>query len=95
LTEQDQQVTVRILPGGDAQEANFRELNGRLLSLNLLSHQNPVLKPGDLVEVICPKTLYLGEVRSRQGETMIVGVEHSLDRETLAVIRQIWHGPDD
>ena len=41
----------------------------------------------------CPETLYLGEVRSRQGETMVVGVEHSLDRETLALIQQVWHGP--
>ena len=96
LTEQDQQVTVRVLPGGDARQAQFCKLNGRLLSLELTVAQNPEgLKPGDLVEVTCPTTLYLGEVRSRQGETMIVGVEHSLDRETLAVIRQVWHGPDD
>jgi len=48
---------------------------------------------GDLVEVNGAKTMYLGEVRSRQGETVIVGVEHALDRETLALIQQVWHGP--
>lgn len=95
LTEQDQQVTVRVLPSGDAQEAHLREWNGRLLSLDFSHGAKPTsVRPGDLVEVTCAKTLYLGEVRSRQGETMIVGVEHSLDRETLAVIRQVWHGPD-
>ncbi len=51
------------------------------------------MNAGDLVEVNCPKTMYLGEVRSRQGETMVVGVEHALDRDTLALIQQVWHGP--
>jgi hypothetical protein len=45
------------------------------------------------VEVTCPKTLFLGEVRSRSGRTLVVGIEHSLDRETLALIQQVWHGP--
>jgi len=45
------------------------------------------------VEITCPKTLYLGQVRSCQGERLIVGIEHSLDRETLALIQQVWHGP--
>jgi hypothetical protein len=92
--EQDQQVTVRLLPDGDAHPAHIGGLNGHLLQIDL----SPIpaersLKTGDLVEVTCPKTLYLGEVHSRQGETMIVGIEHSLDRETLALIQQVWHGP--
>jgi len=53
------------------------------------------LNAGDLVEVNCPDTMYLGEVRSWQGATMIVGVEHALDRETLARIQQVWHGRND
>jgi hypothetical protein len=24
---------------------------------------------------------------------LVVGIEHSLDRETLALIQQVWHGP--
>ena len=93
-TEQDQQLTVRLLPDGDPCPAHFGGLNGRSLQIDL----SPIpaemsLKTGDLVEVTCPKTLYLGEVQSWQGERMIVGIEHSLDRETLALIRQVWHGP--
>lgn len=92
--EQDRQVTLRLLPDGDAHSARIGSLNGHLLQIDL----SPVparisLKTGDLVEVTCPTTLYLGEVHSRQGESMIVGIEHSLDRETLAVIQQVWHGP--
>jgi hypothetical protein len=92
--EQDQQVTVRLLPDGDPYPALIGSLNGQLLRIDLSPISAEVsLNAGDLVEVTCPKTLYLGEVRSRQGETMIVGIEHSLDRETLALIQQVWHGP--
>jgi len=92
--EQDHQVTVRLLPDGDAHAAFLSGLNGQLLRIDLSPNPGEAgLNAGNLVEVICPKTLYLGEVRSRQGETIIIGVEHSLDRETLAVIQQVWHGP--
>lgn len=93
-SEQDQQVTVRRLPDGDVYSAFMGALNGQLLRIDL----SPVsagarLHAGDLVEVGCAKTLYLGEVRSLQNETVIIGVEHALDRETLALIQQVWHGP--
>jgi len=92
--EQDQQVTVRLLPDGEANPALLCGLNGQLLQLDL----SPVsatlrFKPGDLVEVSCPKTLYLGEIRSSRPESVVIGVEHALDREALALIQQVWHGP--
>jgi hypothetical protein len=92
--EQDQQVTVRRLPDGDVQAAFLGSLNGQLLRIDLpLVPAGVSLNAGDLVEVSCARTLYLGEVRSRQNDTMIIGVEHALDRETLAAIQQVWHGP--
>ena len=68
--------------------------NGHLLRVDF----SPVppgtnLKSGDLVEITSPGTLYLGEVRSSHDQAVIVGIEHSLDREALALIRQVWHGP--
>jgi len=92
--EQDQQVTVRRLPDGDVHAAVMGGLNGQLLRIDLAPVPAGVsLNAGDLVEVGCAKTLYLGEVRSLRNETMIIGVEHALDRETLALIQQVWHGP--
>lgn len=94
LGEQDQQVAVRRLPDGDFHAASLGSLNGQLLRIDLLPlPAGANLRAGDLVEVSSQKTLYLGEVRSRQNETMIIGVEHVLDRETLALIQQVWHGP--
>jgi len=69
-------------------------LNGQLLKIYLAPVPAEIrLNAGDLVEIACPKTLYLGEIYSRQDRTMIVAVEHSLDREVLALIQQVWHGP--
>jgi hypothetical protein len=93
-SEQDQQLTVRRLADGNAREASLITLNGQLLQIDLPQFPGEVsFKAGDLVEVSCQKTLYLGEVRNRQAGTMVVGVEHALDRETLAVIQQVWYGP--
>jgi hypothetical protein len=90
----EQQVTVRLLPDGEAYSAVLSGPNGHLFRIDLSSvPAETSLKSGDLVEIASPGTLYLGEVRSRHDQTMFVGIEHSLDREALALIRQVWHGP--
>ena len=92
--EPTQEVTVRRLPDGDCHIASVKSLNDQLLCLHLLRVPAAAdLNAGDLIEVNCPKTMYLGEIRSRQGETVTIGVEHALDHETLALIQQVWHGP--
>ena len=94
LGEEDRQVTVRLLPDGVARAALLSGLNDQFLRIDLLPI--PVetnFKTGDLVEVTCPKTLYLGEVCGRQDETIIVAAEHSLDRERLALIQETWLCP--
>ena len=94
LSEQDRQVTVRLLPDGVAHAALLSGLNGQFLRIDLSpTPAEASLKTGDLVEVTCPKTLYLGEVCGRQDETIMVAVEHSLDRERLALIQQTWSCP--
>lgn len=92
--EPHQEVTVRRLPDGDSHAAFLDNLNNQLLRISLLNVPATVdVNAGDLVEVNCAKTMYLGEVRSRHGETVTIGVEHALDHETLALIQQVWHGP--
>jgi hypothetical protein len=95
--DQSQNVSVRRLPDGDSHAASLHSLDGQIMRIDLrpvpvgVNERSAMdVNSGDLVEVICPKTMYLGQVRSRQGETMLVGVEHALDRETLALIQQVW-----
>lgn len=92
--DQNQQVTVRRLPDGTPREALFHGLNGPLLSLNVSSAQAEAdLNIGDLVEIATRRHLYLGEVNARETDTIIVGVEHSLDRAALEQIQRLWQGP--
>jgi hypothetical protein len=92
--EPHQEVTLRRLPDGDCHAASLNSLDNQLLRVHLLRVPPGVdVNAGDLVEVNCQKTMYLGEVRSRQGEAVTISVEHALDHETLALIQQVWHGP--
>ncbi len=54
---------------------------------------HPEFVTADLVEVTCSQTLCLGEVQGREGELLIVNVEHSVDRAALAAIQQVWYRP--
>lgn len=97
---ENQQVTVRRLPDGDAYLALSpnrlpNHPDGQIVHIDLsLNSPEADLKAGDLVEVTSPQYLYLGEVVGRKASSLIVGVEHKLDREVLAVIQQVWRGPD-
>jgi hypothetical protein len=94
MGQQDQQVTVRLLPDGDPFPAILDKVDGHLLSLDFAPNPSPPhFRAGDLVEITSPATLYLGVIRNNQGDRMTVAVEHALDRETLATIQQVWHGP--
>jgi hypothetical protein len=53
-----------------------------------------VFVAGQLVEVGAPGTLYLGEITSRNDKQVLIVVEHSLNREALAAIHEVWHRPD-
>lgn len=93
VIHQDPQVTVRLLPDGDPCAAMLDKIEGRFLSIAFTEGPGPVaVNPGDLVEITCPATLYLGVVRMRSELKASVVIEHALDRETLATIQQVWHG---
>jgi hypothetical protein len=93
-------VTLRKLSLGDYREGSLHAQEGSLLRIRLEPGR---LQPGkslpefvraDLVEVTCPQTLCLGEVQGREGELLIVNVEHSVDRAALAAIQQVWYRPE-
>jgi hypothetical protein len=88
-------VTIRKVPAGDYREGNLHGLEGSLLSIRLGSGAtHPEFVTADLVEVTGPQTLCLGEVQGREGEFLIVNVEHSVDRAALASIQQVWYRPE-
>lgn len=89
-------VSVRLLSGGNSHKTRFQSLEGRLLNLTLAGALDnpPIFKPGELVEATSPGTLYLGEVLREDGGSLQIEIEHALDREALAAIREVWTQPD-
>jgi hypothetical protein len=48
------------------------------------------LDTGALVEVDSERTIYLGEVYSREGRGLVIAVDHAVDRKELAAIQNTW-----
>jgi hypothetical protein len=91
VTEENGALTLRSLAGGVFFPMRFHSLSGRRLQVELppdsLADQ---LQPGTLVEMQHGREIYLGEVYGRQGEFLIIGVEHIVDIDSLAIIRRVW-----
>jgi hypothetical protein len=93
-------VTIRKLSAGDSREGSLHDQEGSLLRIRLEPGRlepgtpEPEFVTADLVEVTCSQTLHLGEVQGREGELLIVNVEHSIDRGALAAIQQVWYRPE-
>jgi hypothetical protein len=88
-------VTIRKFSAVDSREGNLHSEEGSLLRIRLEpGGAQPEFLTADLVEVMCSQTLCLGEVQGREGELLIVNVEHAVDRAALAAIQQVWYRPE-
>jgi hypothetical protein len=93
VAQQDEWVTVRQLPDGEAHSGRLESGAGRRLQIAIPSTaKRAEFKPGAPVEVQSDRTLYLGAVLTRQDSVMSVAIEHTLDRTALAEIQEVWHG---
>jgi hypothetical protein len=84
------ELELRCLQDGARHRGLHRGLVGRLLSVEVTSVEDSEVAAGSLVEVNWDKTTYLGQVYSRQGPVLVIGVEHALDRESLSTLREAW-----
>lgn len=79
------------MPQGTPASGLHCGLEGRLLEIELTSGTDISCFPaGSLIEVGSPTTLYLGEVYVSDGRRRVIGVEHLIDRESLAAIQDLW-----
>jgi len=93
-SEQDQQVTVRYIARW-CRSCRSAVRPGRSIPSNrsLADPAEASLKTGDLVEVTARKLFTSERSATGKDETIIVAVEHSLDRERLALVQQTWRSP--
>jgi hypothetical protein len=97
VAEHNESVTIRRLPDGETHAGRLESGHGRRLRVSIpTSGKDVEFKTGALVEVQSERVLYLGAVLGRQDSTMLVAIEHTLDRMALAAIQEVWRGsPSD
>ncbi len=79
------------LPDGQRRDATAQGWSGLVLEVELTPEEPAEeLAPGVLVEMQDPVRLYLGEVVARKASRLRIAVEHSLDRQEIARIQEIW-----
>ncbi len=93
MAEQNEGVTVRQLPEGEIHSGRLESCEGQRLRVSLQSpDKGAEFKADALVEVQSERVLYLGVVLGRQNSTVLVAIEHTVDRMALAAIQEVWHG---
>jgi hypothetical protein len=80
-------VRVRALPDGEFQDVSETGWKGRLLELDLPAGGFPV---GALLEIEHGAMIYLGELQQLAGSTAVVAIEHSVNRDALKPVQDIW-----
>jgi hypothetical protein len=92
MIEQNQEVTVRQLPNGVVWPARRLGMEARVLRLELIADPSTPtqLHIGDPAEVQDSERLYLGEVLGLKDSTLLVKIEHFLEREDLLEIDRVW-----
>lgn len=100
MSEQNEGVTVRRLPGGETHFGRLESCTGRRLRFQIPQLANSTeFTAGTLVEVQSDQILYLGVVvgtvvgvvPGRQHTSILVAIEHTVDRMALATIQEVWH----
>jgi hypothetical protein len=91
VAEQNEWVTVRQLPDGEAHSGRLESCAGRQLRV-AIPPAKAEFRAGALVEVQSQQILYLGVIQGRQDSVILVAIEHTVDRVALAAIQEVWHG---
>jgi hypothetical protein len=80
-------VKVRALPDGEFQHASQVGWKGRLLELEIPGGSFPL---GALLEIEHEAMVYLGELQQQNGSISVVAIEHSVNRDLLKPIQEVW-----
>lgn len=86
-------VLVKVLRTGELCSAFLRGSKGMLLELEIGG--NVAQTRGELLELRADGALYLGELKSRDGNNATVYCEHFIDLKVLEEIRNRWSLPED
>jgi hypothetical protein len=80
----------RRLPDGEFLSGYQIGWDGATFTFNPAS-LSPGLAPGDLLEIECGQTVYLGQLEAWHDSAGVVAVEHRIDLTRLTTLEKTWN----
>lgn len=91
MVELSEEITVRRLPDGEPRSALLdRRDRKHFLISNLVDGRE--FEAGSLIEIQAKRAVYLGQVLGEQESSLLISIEHALDRAALTEIGKVWQG---
>jgi hypothetical protein len=91
MAELSEEITVRRLPDGEPRSASLKRRDRRHFVISNLA-DGTEFEAGALIEIQAEKVVYLGQVLGEQESSLLISIEHALDRVALTEIGKVWQG---
>lgn len=91
MAELSEKITVRRLPDGEPRAGSLERRDQRHFLISNLN-DGTEFEAGSLIEIQAEKALYLGQVLGQQESSLLVSMEHALNRAALSEIERVWQG---
>jgi hypothetical protein len=91
MAELSEEITVRRLPDGEPRSGSLERRDRRHFLISNLTDRSE-FEAGSLIEIQSEKAVYLGQVLGQQESSLLVSVEHALNRVALTEIEKVWQG---
>jgi hypothetical protein len=91
MAELSEEITVRRLPDGQPRSASLERSDRRHFLISNLK-DGAEFEAGSLIEIQSEKAIYLGQVLGQQESSLLISIEHVLNRVALTEIENVWQG---
>ena len=91
MAELSEEITVRRLPDGEPRSASLQRRDRRHFLISNLKDWAE-FAAGTLIEIQSEKAVYLGQVLDQQESSLLISIEHALNRAALTEIEKVWQG---
>ena len=91
MAELSEEITVRRLPDGQPRSASLERRDRRHFLISNLK-ERAEFEAGSLIEIQSEKAVYLGQVLGQQESSLLISIEHALNRVALTEIEKVWQG---
>ena len=91
MADLSEEITVRRLPDGEPRCGSLKRRDRRHFLISNLDHWAE-FEAESLIEIQSEKVVYLGQVLGQQESSLLISIEHALNRVALTAIEKVWQG---